>query len=34
MGEKELIESRINEINDILQDVEVIEYTDTQEIRY
>lgn len=34
MGEKELIEARINEINDTLQDVEIIEYTDTNEIRY
>lgn len=34
MGEKELIEARISEIEHILQDVEIIEHTNTNEIRY
>lgn len=34
MGEKELIEARIAEIEQILQDVEIIEHADTSEIRY
>lgn len=34
MGEKELIEARISEIEQTLQDVEIIEHTDTNEIRY
>ncbi len=34
MGEKELIEARISEIEQILQDVEIIEHADTSEIRY
>jgi len=34
MGEKELIEARISEIEQILQDVEIIEHVATTEIRY
>lgn len=34
MGEKELIEARIAEIDHVLQDVEIIEHADTSEIRY
>lgn len=34
MGEKELIEARISEIEQVLQDVEVIEHENTHEVRY
>jgi transcription elongation factor GreA len=34
MGEKELVEARIAEIEHTLQDVEIIEHSDTAEIRY